>query len=60
MKFNDEFCFFGSGRRSDGCEMDRAIELIEQKRKADAPIGTYKGLPITKGKGRFGPFVKME
>ena len=39
-------------------EMDRAKELIEQKRRADAPIGTYQGLPITKGKGRFGPFLK--
>ena len=37
---------------------DRALELIREKRKADAPIGTYKGQPITKGKGRFGPFLK--
>ncbi len=34
------------------------MELIKEKEKADAPIGTYKGLPITKGKGRFGPFLK--
>ncbi len=39
-------------------ELERAIELIKEKQKADAPIGTYKGLPITKGKGRFGPFLK--
>jgi len=38
--------------------MDRAIELIEKKRKADAPIGEYEGLPIQKGVGRFGPFIK--
>lgn len=38
--------------------MDRAIELILEKQKADAPIGHYEGLPITKGAGRFGPFVK--
>jgi len=37
---------------------DRAIELIYQKRKEDAPLGTYQGLPYTKGKGRFGPFLK--
>ena len=37
---------------------ERAMELIKEKEKADAPIGTYKGLPITKGKGRFGPFLK--
>ena len=38
--------------------MDRAIELIEEKRKADAPIGEYENLPIQKGVGRFGPFIK--
>ena len=37
---------------------ERAIELVEEKIKADAPVGTYKGYDITKGKGRFGPFLK--
>ena len=40
--------------------MNRAIELIVEKQKADAPIGEYKGLPISKGKGRFGPFLKWD
>ncbi len=39
---------------------ERAIELIKEKRQADAPVGTYKGEPITKGKGRFGPFLKWK
>lgn len=38
--------------------LDRAIELINQKKKADAPIAAYKGHEVTKGKGRFGPFIK--
>lgn len=38
--------------------MERAIELINQKQVADAPIGQYEGQPVTKGKGRFGPFIK--
>src|SRR5687767_11167228 len=38
--------------------LDRAIELIGEKQKADAPIGTYDNKPITKGTGRFGPFIK--
>jgi DNA topoisomerase I len=38
--------------------LERSIELIKEKQQADAPIGTYKGLPISKGKGRFGPFLK--
>ena len=38
--------------------LDEAISLIEQKRKDDAPIAKYEGLGVTKGKGRFGPFIK--
>ncbi|HHB78193.1 MAG TPA: type I DNA topoisomerase [Saprospiraceae bacterium] len=39
-------------------KIDRATELIQEKEKEDAPIAYYKDLPITKGKGRFGPFIK--
>ena len=38
--------------------LEQAIELILEKRKADAPIGNYEGHDISKGKGRFGPFIK--
>lgn len=38
--------------------LSRAVELIQQKLAADAPIALYDGKPITKGKGRFGPFIK--
>jgi DNA topoisomerase-1 len=39
-------------------ELDRAIFLIEEKRAANAPIYAFDQLPVTKGKGRFGPFLK--
>lgn len=39
-------------------DFERAVELIEAKKKADAPITHYKEKPITKGIGRFGPYVK--
>ncbi|MDY3547854.1 type I DNA topoisomerase [Riemerella anatipestifer] len=38
----------------------RAEELIREKQKADAPIATFKGEPVTKGTGRFGPFLKYK
>ena len=38
--------------------LDEAIEYIKEKRIADAPIATYDELPVTKGVGRFGPFIK--
>lgn len=34
------------------------IPLIEAKFNELAPFGFYQEMPITKGKGRFGPFVK--
>ena len=40
--------------------VERAHELIEEKKKADAPVGTYKDIPYTQGKGRFGPFLKYD
>jgi len=39
-------------------DMAFAKELIEEKKKADAPIYHYEDLPVQKGKGRFGPFIK--
>ncbi len=39
-------------------ELDEAVLLIKAKQEADAPIYIYKELPVQKGKGRFGPFIK--
>jgi DNA topoisomerase-1 len=39
-------------------ELEEAISYIKEKLDADAPIYTYKGLPVQKGKGRFDPFIK--
>ena len=38
--------------------LEQAILLIEEKRKIDAPIASYEGYDVSKGKGRFGPFIK--
>ena len=40
--------------------MERAIEIINAKKIEDAPIGYYDQKPITKGKGRFGPYIKWD
>ena len=39
-------------------DLPRAIELIVAKQEADAPVATYEELPVQKGVGRFGPFIK--
>jgi len=39
-------------------DMAIATELIIEKQKADAPIAFYDDLPVQKGVGRFGPYLK--
>ena len=39
---------------------ERAAELVEEKLQADAPIAQYEGQDVTKGVGRFGPFIKWQ
>ena len=58
IKVNDQFVSLPKGEDPFTLELDRAIEIIQQKQAADAPVGSYNGLPITKGSGRFGPFIK--
>ena len=60
VKFDGKFVSLPRGSDPMEATMEMAIQLIEQKRKEDAPVGTYQDKPITKGKGRFGPFIKWE
>jgi DNA topoisomerase-1 len=41
-------------------KLEHALELIRAKEKAEAPIASYEGKEVTKGKGRFGPFIKWD
>ncbi|MCB0462807.1 MAG: type I DNA topoisomerase [Flavobacteriaceae bacterium] len=58
VKFGKKFVSLPKGVDPLSVELEEAIELIKEKEKADAPIYTYLGLPVQKGKGRFGPFIK--
>ena len=58
VKWGDDFVSIPRGEEPLEVDMPRAIQLITEKQKADAPIATYDGKPVTKGKGRFGPFIK--
>jgi len=58
IKFGAKYISLAKGENPMSVDLDRGIELIEAKKKADAPIGSYQGLDIQKGVGRFGPFIK--
>ena len=58
VKYGSKFVSLPKGVDALSVEFEDAIELIKEKEEADAPIYTYKKLPVQKGKGRFGPFIK--
>ena len=58
VKHNNAFVSLPKGLSPLEISLDKAIELILEKRKADAPISNYDGFDVSKGKGRFGPFIK--
>jgi DNA topoisomerase-1 len=60
VRFGKKFVSLGAGESAFDVDIDRAVELIREKEKAEAPIATYMGKDVTKGKGRFGPFIKWD
>ena len=58
VKWGEEFISLPRGEELMEVDLNRAAEVINAKQSADAPVGTYNNKPITKGKGRFGPFIK--
>lgn len=60
VRFGKKFVALDQGESAFEVDLERAIELIKAKEKADAPIATYQGKDVSKGKGRFGPFIKWD
>ena len=60
VRYGKKFVSLAKGESAFDIDMDRATELIVAKEKADAPITSYEGKDVTKGTGRFGPFIKWD
>lgn len=58
VKWGESFVSIPRGEDPLEVDLERAVALIKEKQKVDAPIATYQGQPVSKGKGRFGPFIK--
>ena len=58
VRFGKQFISLPKGMDPMDVTLEVAEGLIQEKEQADAPIGTYDNLPIQKGVGRFGPFIK--
>ncbi|MFC4634844.1 type I DNA topoisomerase [Dokdonia ponticola] len=58
VRFGKMFVSLPKGRDPMDVDLDEAITYIKEKQAADAPIYVYEDLPVQKGTGRFGPFIK--
>ncbi len=60
VKFGDKYVSIPKGEDPMTITLVRSQELIDAKIEEERPIGTYQGVPYTKGAGRFGPFLKWD
>jgi DNA topoisomerase-1 len=60
VKWGDDFISLPKGTDLGTIDFNKAVDYIIAKQKADAPVGTFQEKPITKGTGRFGPFIKWD
>ncbi|MBL0232587.1 MAG: type I DNA topoisomerase [Chitinophagaceae bacterium] len=60
VKWGDEYVSIPKGTDLGQVDFDKAVGYIKIKQVADAPVGTYDGKNVTKGKGRFGPYIKWD
>lgn len=59
-KWGDEYVSIPKGTNLQEVDFEKAVGFIKLKQIADAPIAHYNDKPVTKGKGRFGPYIKYE
>ena len=58
IRYNKIFIPIPEGFNPFTITLDKSIELIEAKKAAQKPLLTYKSHDVTKGRGRFGPYLK--
>lgn len=58
IRYGKKFVSLDKGESVFDVDFERAVELVKTKERADAPIAHYEGHEVTRGKGRFGPFIK--
>jgi DNA topoisomerase-1 len=60
VKYEDKFVSIPRDEDPLKMSLARAVELVQAKLKEEEPVTHYEGEPVTKGKGRFGPFLKYK
>ncbi len=60
VKWGDTFISLPKNEEPLSVTDERAIAIINEKINTDAPVAEFQGHPVSKGKGRFGPFLKWK
>ena len=60
VKWGEDFISLPKGTDLSLVDLKQAVQVIREKQIADAPVGQYQSKPITKGTGRFGPYLKWD
>ena len=58
IKYQNTFISIPQGFSPFTISIEKSVELIINKLKENKPITNYEGFDVTKGKGRFGPYIK--
>lgn len=58
IKHGKQYISLPKGAEPTAVDLQQAIELIDEKQEADKPIALHDDLPVQKGVGRFGPYLK--
>lgn len=58
VKFGEKYISLPKDLDPNEVNLAQAREVIDAKLKEEAPIAEYEGKEVTKGTGRFGPFIK--
>ena len=60
VKWGETYISLPKNQNALAVDDETAIAIIEEKKVTDAPVAIFDGEPVTKGKGRFGPFLKWK
>ena len=58
IKYENTFISIPQGLTPFTISIEKSIELILDKLEENKPLTNYEGFDVTKGKGRFGPYIK--
>ena len=58
IKYEKTFISIPQGLTPFTISIEKSVELILNKQKENKPLINYEGFDVTKGKGRFGPYIK--